>query len=92
MFDTSKSVSYHIRLLVSASVKSGGKSSIATVGFKKGNGGRLKEYNVKAESPTIAGAPPSHTCCHDDLDNLYVDTFSRDCTSTVAFEISILKR
>ncbi|KAF9447159.1 hypothetical protein P691DRAFT_138911 [Macrolepiota fuliginosa MF-IS2] len=54
MFDTRKSLSYHVRLLVSAKVRSGGRSSIVVVGFKQGNKGRTKNYNMKAESRTIA--------------------------------------
>ncbi|KAF5349602.1 hypothetical protein D9756_008900 [Leucocoprinus leucothites] len=54
MFDTRKSVSYHVRLLAAAEVKSGGKSSIVSIAFKKGSKGRLKKYNLKAVNRLMA--------------------------------------
>ncbi|KAJ3562335.1 hypothetical protein NP233_g9641 [Leucocoprinus birnbaumii] len=54
MFDTRKSVSYHVRLLATAEVKSGGRSSIVTISFKEGCKGRLKKYNLKAVNRSIA--------------------------------------
>jgi hypothetical protein len=63
MFDTRRSVSYHVRLLAVAKVKSDGKSSIIIVGFKTGRKGRFKKYNLKAVNRSIAGAPHLSLVC-----------------------------